>query len=128
MKGDKLEDRIKAAQLIVEHGTCRGVLEVCCGVLEVCCLPVRLPKGMLPCPNRTYQEPGWVCSGKDIPEAEAHRVASAKAFLARHASPVTPDPASVGQDAQGEQKAQERETIQGPRFDTTREKSKEEKE
>ena len=113
MKGDKLEDRIKACESIVANGGCLGS--------AAWCLTSKPPESMFPCPARGKSEAakkamGWNC---------CNEVASARAFLARHASPVAPDPTSVGQDAQGAKDAQERETIQGPRFDTTREKSKE---
>ena len=100
MKGDKLEGQIKACESIVAHDGCYGSAAQC--------NPGKMSRGMFPCPARCMSEAAkkamrWSC---------LRDVASAKAFLARHASPVTPD----------------RETIQGPRFDTTREKSKEEKE
>ena len=100
MKGDKLEDKIKACESIVANREC-----VCSAAW---CLTSKPLESMFPCPARGKSEAakkamGWNC---------CNSVASARAFLDRHASPVTPD----------------RETTQGPRFDTTREKSKEEKE
>ena len=100
MKGDKLKGQIKACESIVANRGCVGS--------AVWCLTSKTGKGMFPCPARGMSE-----AAKDKMEWDCRKeVASARAFLDRHASPVTPD----------------RETIQGPRFDTTREKSKEEKE
>ena len=98
MKGDKLKGQIKACESIVAHDGCYGSAAQC--------NPGKMSRGMFPCPARCMSEAAkkamrWSC---------LRDVESAKAFLARHASPVAPDAQSVGQDRESYSDNQDRES------------------